>query len=86
MQRYQSKEGMVCRSSRPLHSLWSVYCVLCGSVALTSTHWPMYRACIHKANLFKTDFEIDQKESVLKLMLHYRLDCVPQLVEERLRP
>ncbi len=47
------KEGMAWCSSRPMHSLWSVYCVLCGSVVLTRTHWPMYRACIHKANLLK---------------------------------
>jgi hypothetical protein len=46
-------EGMAWCSSRPMHSLWSVYCVLCGSIALMRTHWPMYRACIHKANLLK---------------------------------
>ena len=54
------KEGIVWCSSRPMHSLWSVYCtVYCTLwvrrtlVALTRTHWPMYRACIHKANLLK---------------------------------
>ncbi len=47
------KEGMAWCSSIPTHSLWSVYCVLRGSVALTRTHWPMYRACIHKASLLK---------------------------------
>ncbi len=51
------KEGMAWCSSIPMQSLWSVYCVLCGSVALTRTHWPMYRACIHKANLQKKNFE-----------------------------
>jgi hypothetical protein len=47
------KEGMIWCSSRPMPSLWSVHCVLCGSVALTRTHWPLYRTYIHKANLLK---------------------------------
>ncbi len=51
------KEGMAWCSSRPMHSLWSVYCV---QYSVGPSHWrahtgqcTLYRACIHKANLLK---------------------------------